>query len=306
MIQAHDAAGDVSARRIVVGAHQRTHAGIGAEDAGRGERRGQLGAFGDKERDFVGGDGNVVAFLEGDVGRSCADDADRVSRHQDIGVGRLAATVDDNIIDAVGKDEKGSLGGIHAHLHAGEFRDVLPPDTAGVDGDGRIVIGLLSRLAVHGMHALDGVSLLDETRHLRVQAHLAATQFSVQHVGRTQAERVYAAVRHLDGANEVRVHGRLHAPGQFGVDDFCADACTAAGIHKGLLVSEVIFRKGDEKAVGLVNAMGGNAAENHVLFNTLLRAFGVVDGIACTGMEKTMVTARGPGSNVGTFYQKGP
>ena len=247
----------------------------------------------------------MVAFLEGDARRSCADDTDRVSRHQDIGVGRLAATVDDDVVDAVGEDEEGSLGREHAHLHAGEFRDVLPPDTAGIDGDGRVIIGLLSRLAVHGVHTLDGVALLDEARHLRVQAHLAAAQFGVQHIGRTQAEGVYAAVRHLDGADEVRVHGRLHAAGQFGVDDFCADARTAAGIHEGLLVSEVVFRQGNEQAVGLVDAMGCNAAENHVLFNAFLCAFGVVDRIACTGVQQAMVTARGAGSNVGTFYQKG-
>ncbi len=148
------------------------------------------------------------------------------------------------------------------------------------------------------MDALDGVAFADESRDLRVQAYLAAVQFGVQHVGRAQAERVHAAVRYLYGTNQGRIYTGLQAFGQFRVYDFRADTRFAAGVHEGLLVSQIILRQGNEKTVCLVYAMGGDAAQNHVFADAFLRAFRVVHGVSGSGMQQAVVAARGTGGNV--------
>ncbi len=105
------------------------------------------------------------------------------------------------------------------------------------------------------MDALDGILFLDEPRHLRVQAHLASVQFGVQHVGGAQAEGVHAGVRNADGADNLRIHRRFQAAGQVRVYDFGRYARSAAGLHEGGLIAQVVFRQGDEQAVGRVYAV---------------------------------------------------
>ena len=83
------------------------------------------------------------------------------------------------------KDEEGALGGEHPHPYAGQLGNVMPPDAAGIDGDGGVIIGFFARLGVAGMDTLDGVAFLDEAGDFRVQTHLAAVHFGVQHVGGT-------------------------------------------------------------------------------------------------------------------------
>ena len=308
MVQAHDAAGDVAAGRVVVCAHQGPDTGIGTQDARFRKGRGQFGAFGDEERYLVRSNGHVVAFLEGDAGAGGANHTNRVTGHQNIGIGRLAAAVDNQVVHAVRKDEEGALGGEHAHFYTGQFRNVLAPDAAGIYRDGGVKVHFLTGLSATGVHTLDGVSfaLADEPGDLRVQAHLAAVQFGVQHVGGAQAERVHTAVRHLHGSNQVRIYAGLQAFGQFRVYDFRAYPRLPAGVHKGLLVAQVILRQGDEQAVGLVYAVGGNPAQNHVLADAFLRAFCIVYSVARAGVQQAVVAARGPGGNVRAFNQEGP
>ena len=250
--------------------------------------------------------GYAVAFLEGDARGRGADDADGVARDQDVGVGRLAAAVDDHVVDAVREDEQRSLGGKHAHVHAGQPGHAVSPDAAGVHDDRCVEIPFLAGLAVDRVHAGNRIALADESRDFRMEPDLAAVQFGVQHVGRAQAERVDAAVRDADGADQVGVDRGFEAPGQVRVDDLSADARLAAGVNEGLLVSEVVFREGDEQAVRLFDAVRGDLPQDHVLLDALGGGFRVVHGIARTGMQQAVVAARGAGGDVGTLDQQGP
>ncbi len=137
-----------------------------------------------------------------------------------------------------------------------------------------------------------------------MQTHLPAVEFGIQHVGGAQAERVYAAVGNLHGTNQVRVHAGLQAFGQLRIDDFRSDARFFTGVHEGLLIAQVVFREGDEQAVGFVYAVGGNLAQNHVLADAFLRTFCVVHGVSGPGVEQAVVTARSSGSNVRAFNQE--
>ena len=281
MVEADDAAGDVAARRVVVGADQRPDAGVGPQDAGGGEGRGHLGALGDQERDFIGRNGHIVTFFERNARRGRPDDADRVARHQDIGIRRFSAAVDDQIVHPVGEDQQGAFGGIHADVDAGQVRDGASPDAAGVDRDRCVEIFFFAGDLVPGMDAPDRVAFPDEPGDFRMQPDLAAVKLGIQHIGRTKAERVHAAVRHADGADQVRIDRRLQPPGQVRIDDFSADARLPAGVHEGLLVTQVIFRQGDEQAVGLFDAVRRDPAQDPVLFDTFFGGFRIVHGIAC-------------------------
>jgi hypothetical protein len=138
-----------------------------------------------------------------------------------------------------------------------------------------------------------------------LQAHLASVQFGVQHVGGAKAEGVHAAVRYADGANDIRVYGRLQTAGQVGVDDIGPDSCVAASLDKGFLVIQVIFREGDKEAVGLVYTVGSYPTKDHILADAFFGRFGVAYGIAGAGMQQAVVTAGGAGGYVGSVYQEG-
>ena len=138
-----------------------------------------------------------------------------------------------------------------------------------------------------------------------MEADLPAVELGIQHVGGAEPERVHAAVRYLDGADELRIDGGLHAPGQFGVDDFGIDACALAGFDEGFLISQVIFRQGDEQAFRFFYTVGGDLSQDPVLADALLGRFRVVYGVARSGMQQAVVAAAGPGGDVGPLDQEG-
>ena len=291
---------------VVVRADQRPDARVSAQDAGGGQGGRKLGALGDEQGHLVRRHGHPVALLEGDARGGGPDHADGVARHQDVGVGRLAAAVDHHPVDAVREDQQGALGGVHPHFHVGQAGDVLPPDAAGVHHHRGEVVRRLARLTVAGVHPDDGVPLADEPGHLRVKAHLAAVQFGVQHVRRAQAEGVHAAVRHAYGAGQGRVDGRLEPPRQVRVDDLGPDARRAAGVRKSLLVTQVVFGQGDEEAVGLLDAMGGDAPQDPVLPDAFRGGFRIVHGIARSRMEQAVIAPGGAGGDVRALDQERP
>ena len=148
------------------------------------------------------------------------------------------------------------------------------------------------------MDSYDCVSFLDESGYLCLETDLPAVELCVQHVGGAKAERVYAAVRYANSTYEFRVHRWLQALCKVRVYNFGIDSRALAGLHEGFLVREVVFREGDEKAVGFVYAVSGYAPEDHIFLNAFAGAFSVINGIAGTAVEKTVVAAGGSGCNV--------
>ena len=202
--------------------------------------------------------------------------------------------------------QQGALGGIHSHVDAGQFGDPVAPDAAGIHDDRGVKIFGHPCRQVAGADADHGVTVADEARDFGMEADLSAVKLGVQHIGRAQAERVDTAVRHPDGADQVGIDRRFEPPGQVGIDDFGIDAGLAAGFHEGFLVGQVVFREGDEEAVGLVDAVGCDAAEDAVLADALFGRFGIVHGIARTGVQEAVVPARGAGGDVGPLDEQGP
>ena len=151
---------------------------------------------------------------------------------------------------------------------------------------------------------------MKEAGDFGIQQDLGAVELGVHHVGGAQAERVHAAVGYLDGADDVRVHGRFHPEGLLRVHDLGVDARGEAGFDKLGLVVQVVLREGDEEAVGLVlrqgdeetvglvHAVGRDPAEDHVLADALVRGFLVGHGIAGAGVQQAVVPARRSGGDV--------
>ena len=65
-----------------------------------------------------------------------------------------------------------------------------------------------------------------------------------------------------------------------------------------MLKAEIIFGKGDKKAVCRFNAVAGDAPEDLVFSNTLARGLSVSDRIAGTAVQQTVVTPRCAGGDV--------
>lgn len=111
MVEKHDAAADVSSRRIIVAGNQRTHTRISAEDACRRQRRREFLALGEQNVDLIGSDAHIVNLVEAHAARCRTDKADCVARHEDIGVGRLAATIEHYIVNTVSEISNEPLAG---------------------------------------------------------------------------------------------------------------------------------------------------------------------------------------------------
>ena len=305
MVETDDATGDVAARGIVVGADERPYAGICPKDAGGREDGRHLGSFSNQQCHFLGRHGDVVAFFEGNAGGGRTDDADRVAGDKDVGIGRLTTAVDDVVVYPVREDQQGSLGRIHPHVYARQLRYMMTPDSAGVDDDRGVEIFRHACGQVAGMDARDGIAFPDESRDFGMEPDLAAVEFGIQHIGCAQTEGVYAAVRHADGPDQVGIHGRFDPAGHIGIDDFGTDAGSLAGFHESLLVGQVIFRQGDEKAVRLVDAVGGYPPQDLVFLDAFFRGFGIVYGVAGARVQQAVVAAGGAGGDVGPFDEQG-
>ena len=126
MVEHHDAAAHAAAARIVVRRYQRTHAGVGAQDARMFQRRGQFHSLAQQQVDLVGRHVHVVHLVEGHLARRGADQRDRIARHQDVGVGRLAAAVEHDVVHPVAEDQQRALGRQHVDRHPRLAGDVVP------------------------------------------------------------------------------------------------------------------------------------------------------------------------------------
>ena len=165
MVKADDATADASSARVIVGGDQRTHSGVGPEDSRVRKARGKFGSLRQKQVHLVRRDAEMVAFLVRNFRGSGTDDTDRVSRDENVGVGRLTATIDDNIVDPVGKNKQCSLSRKHADVRSGHLRDVMSPDSSGVDSHGSVVVRHDPGVMVKNLDPFDSVLLLDDLDH---------------------------------------------------------------------------------------------------------------------------------------------
>ena len=91
----------------------------------------------------------------------------------------------------------------------------------------------------------------------------------------------------------LRVDGGLYAARLLRVDNVSSDSSVFARFHKGLLVLQVVLGKGDEQAVGFLDAVARDTPENHVLADAFAGTFTVGHSIARTAVHETVVAPCG-------------
>ena len=145
----------------------------------------------------------------------------------------------------------------------------MAPDAAGIDHHLRTELQLGMRAVVVGLHTDDAVLLADELPDFGIGADLGAVRRGVEDVRRGQPEGIDRAVGDADRADQRRIGRRLQPPGFLGIEDVGADAGLAAGLDKTCLIVEPVLGKGDEEAVGLLDTMRRDPAQDHVLADAL-------------------------------------
>ena len=68
------------------------------------QRGGELRTLTQQQIDLIGRNIHIIDLVEGHLARRCTDERDGIARHQNIGIGRLAATIQHDIIYTMTKD----------------------------------------------------------------------------------------------------------------------------------------------------------------------------------------------------------
>ena len=268
------------------------------------QRRGQFHSLAQQQVDLVGRHVHVVHLVEGHLARRGADQRDRIARHQDVGVGRLAATVEHDVVHPVAEDQQRALGRQHVDRHPRLAGDVVPPDAARVDHHLRAVFGRLARLAVEHLDARDAVLFAQKVEHLVVGQHLGAVRLGIDDVGGRQPERIDRAVGNAHRADHRRIGRRFEPQRLLRIDHVGADPRRAARLDELGLEFQPVFGQAQEQTVGLLDAMAGDPAQDHVLLDALLGRLAVRHGIACAAVQQTVITARRTRGDVAAFEQQ--
>ena len=104
VVEQHNTATDAAPAGIVIAGDQRTYAGVGAQYPRPPHDRRQLFPFAQQRFDLLGRYPVVVNFVIGDMHRSGANQRNSIAGHQNIGVSRFAAAVDNLTVNAVVED----------------------------------------------------------------------------------------------------------------------------------------------------------------------------------------------------------
>ena len=105
MIQQHDATADVTPGRVVIGGHQRTNAGVCAQNTSCSQSRSQLLPLRQQQINLFRRNPHIIHLIKAHATGCRSNQADRISRNKNICIGRLAATVKHNIIDSMPKNQ---------------------------------------------------------------------------------------------------------------------------------------------------------------------------------------------------------
>ena len=293
MIQAYDAATDAASAGIIIACDERAYTRIGADDSSGGQRWSDFHALLEEDIHFFSGHAHVIHRFNGDSVAGCTDYAHCVVGHQDVGIGWLAAAVNDHVVDAVTKNKQCTTGGEHRDVHSSLLCDALSPYAGSVDYHTTMHFDVFAIALVEQFDTLDAVLVHNHALHLVVVECLGAMQAGVEQVGNSQAEGVDRRVRDANGTNQVGIHGGLDEARLLRVDNVSSDSSVFARFHKGLLVLQVVLGKGDEQAVGFLHAMAGDAPQYHVFTDAFAGTFTVGHSIARTAVHETVVAPCG-------------
>ena len=219
---------------------------------------------------FVGSYVHIIALLERHFARCGTDKTYCIARHKDIGIGRLTTTVNDNIIYSVTENQQRTLSRQHLNGYTRLLSNLVTPDTCGINHNLRTILGSLTRTAIEHLDTHDALLLTQEIQHLVVGQHLGTIHLSVNKVCRSQTERINSSIGNTHSTNHSRVSRRLQQECLLRVNSIGTNARSTARLDKLSLKLQAILGEADKQTIGLLNAVARNAAQNHILLDTLL------------------------------------
>src|SRR3712207_3890521 len=246
----------------------------------------------------------MVDGVEGHAVAGRSDNAHCVVGHENVGVGRLAAAVDDHVVDSMAEDKERTFGGKHIDRNVGHASQEVSPNAGGVDGYPSPCLGSGAAAVIAQLHAHDAATLHDEARYLVIGQDVGPVAAGVNDVSHGKPERVDGGVGNFHRPDERWVDRRLHASGLLGRNDVGTDTGLAAGGYESGLIGQVVLGQGDEESIGLIDAMAGYAPQNHVLLDTFPGRLRVGHGISGATMEQSMVASRGAVGKVILLYEQ--
>ena len=267
------------------------------------QRGSQLHTLTQEQVNLIGCNVHIITLLERHLARCCTDKTDCIARYKDISVGRLTATVDNNIIHAVAENQQSTLCGQHLNSHTRLLCNLVTPDTSGIHRYVSTELLLLARTAVHNLNTNDTLLLADKLQHLVIGQHLCAIHLGVNKVCRCQTEGVNSSIGNANSSNHRGVCRGLQKQSLLRVDSIGTDTRSTARLDKLCLKLQAILGKADKQTISLLHAVAGNTAQNHILLNTLLCRLTIRNGITRTAMQQTVVTSRSTCSYIATLQK---
>ena len=258
---------------------ERAHAGPDAQRPRLLEAGHEALALLEHRVDLVLVDRVVVGVLGVDVGR--ADDADGADRDDDVAVGGHRAAVDDRVHQpVVHRDHDPPAREDADALDAGHLRDAPGPRAGSVDRDARLDVGLLAGALVAQARARDLVAVAVDGDRPVIGEHAGAALLRAARHRPDQLPHLDVAIGHAEDARDPRVQARLLAQRLRRIDLLARHAGRPAALGEAIRVRGVVERGGDEEAAGVLDAVGGDLAHDHVLGDALLRRVRVLDRVA--------------------------
>jgi hypothetical protein len=169
----------------------------------------------------------------------------------------------------------------------------MAPDSGSINRHVAAGFEGLAGVVVEQLDPLDPVARDDEVGDLVIGQNVGAVAPGVDNVGRCQAEGVDGAVGNCDSPDQVGIDARLDATRLLRVDGAGVDAGRTAALDEFLLIIEVIFGQGYEKASGVFDTVTRYATQYHVLLDTFTGALLIGDGITRSAVEQSVVSAGG-------------
>ena len=206
MIQADDSTADASARRVIVRCNERTHTGIRTEYSCICELRSKLLTLTKKEIHLIRSNFHIIDLVIRKTARCGSDETDCISRHEDIGICRLTASVYHKIVDPVTENKKSTLRREHVDSSSCHLCNMVSPDTSGIDYQTASESLLFLCMYIIDLNTDNSVSFLHNRCHFMISEDVSSMKTSIKDIGHGKSERIHSTVRNLYSTYKALVH----------------------------------------------------------------------------------------------------
>jgi len=120
-----------------------------------------------------------------------------------------------------------------------------------------------------------------------------------------QGKGVHGSVRDLNRSEDVRMKVGLQMKGLIPREKGGWDLSIATGLEKTVLEIDPVFWKGNEEALRLLDAMGGDPFQDTIFSDALPGRHGVGDGVSASAVEEPMIPSGSARGEISFFDQSG-